>query len=74
MQKLKFERCEYDAYFYLRKERSGNMIYLLLYVNDVLLASKEMKDLVHFKTLLKSEFEMKDMRSAKKILGMELKR
>lgn len=49
------------------------MIYLLLYVDDMLLVRKETKDIIHFKTILKSKFEMKDLRSAKKILGMKLK-
>lgn len=39
-----------------------------------LFGSKDMCDMLHFKDLLKSEFEMKDLGSAKRIASMELKR
>lgn len=74
MHKLKFERCEFDACLYLRKEKNGNMMYLLLYIDDMLLASKNMSDIQHFKELFKSKFDMKGLGSSKKIFGMELRR
>ena len=50
------------------------MVYLLLYVDDMLVACKERRHLEHIKEMLKAEFEMKDLGSAKRILGMEIER
>ena len=54
--------------------QSGEYIYLLLYVDDILIASKDKKEVCELKVLLNSEFEMKDLGDAKKILGMEIVR
>ena len=56
---------------YFREAENGNHVYLLLYVDDMLLVSKCMVDVSKLKERLKSEFDMKDLGSAKKILGME---
>ncbi|CAA0832918.1 Uncharacterized mitochondrial protein AtMg00810 [Striga hermonthica] len=40
----------------------------------MLIAAKNMRDIVDLKSLLSQEFEMKDMGAAKKILGMEIHR
>ena len=50
------------------------MIYLLLYVDDMLIAAKNMCDIQNLKILLNGEFDMKDLGAAKKILGMEIYR
>ena len=50
------------------------MIYLLLYVDDMLIAAKNMCDIQNLKILLNGEFDMKDLGAVKKILGMELYR
>lgn len=47
-------------------------MYFLLYMDDMLLTSKDIDDIRHFKELLKSKFEMKDLGSAKRKLGMEI--
>ena len=52
---------------------NGSPIYLLLYVDDMLIAAKSMKEITTLKAHLSSEFEMKDLGAAKKILGMEIK-
>ncbi|KAE8683930.1 hypothetical protein F3Y22_tig00111166pilonHSYRG00365 [Hibiscus syriacus] len=50
----------------------GSFIFLLLYVDDMLIAVKNMDDVIGLKTLLSQEFNMKDLGAAKKILGMEI--
>ena len=50
------------------------MIYLLLYVDDMLVATKNKSDVARLKELLSSEFDMKELGPAKKILGMEIYR
>ena len=50
------------------------MVFLLLHVDDMLIASKSMSEIEKVKKILHKEFEMKDLGSAKKILGIEITR
>ena len=50
------------------------MVYLVLYVDDMLIASVSMSLIEDLKQKLKGEFDMKDLGPAKKILGMQLHR
>ena len=68
-----FKRSEFDSCVYI-KFVDGSPIYLLLYVDDMLIAAKSKKEITTLKKLLSSEFEMKDLGAAKKILGMEITR
>uniref|UniRef100_A0A5B7BYT4 Reverse transcriptase Ty1/copia-type domain-containing protein n=1 Tax=Davidia involucrata TaxID=16924 RepID=A0A5B7BYT4_DAVIN len=70
----KYIRSQFDHYVYFRKLRDGSFIYLLLYVDDMLIASKSKVEIDRLKVQLNSEFDMKDLGEAKKILGMEIKR
>ena len=49
-------------------------MYLLIYVDDMLIAGKDMSEINKIKTQLSGEFEMKDLGATKKILGMEIHR
>ena len=62
-----FNRSSHDGYVYF-KLTEDNMVYLLLYVDDMLVACKEKRHLEQVKEMLKAEFEMKDLGSAKRIL------
>ena len=54
---------------------SGNsMIYLLLYVDDMLIAANNITEINILMKLLSKEFDMKDLGVANKILGMEISR
>ena len=64
----------YDSCVYLKKFDDGTYVYLLLYVDDMLIASVNKKHIQELKNLLSSEFEMKDLGDARKILGMEITR
>ena len=68
-----FKRSEFDSCVYI-KFVDGSPIYLQLYVDDMLIAAKSKKEITTLKKLLSSEFEMKDLGAAKKILGMEITR
>lgn len=48
--------------------------YLLLYVNEMLLISKERSKVGRMKEMLRSEFDMKDLGPVSKILGMNIAR
>ena len=66
-----FKRSNYDSCVYL-KTVNGSTIYLLLYVDDMLIAAKSMSGINKLKKQPSNEFETKDLDAAKKILGMEI--
>src|SRR5581483_8939494 len=70
----KLKRCTYDNCVYYKKCDDGSMVYLLIYVDDMLIAAKDMKEIQVIKDQLNAEFDMKDLGAAKKILGMEIVR
>ena len=57
---------------YYNKLPSGEYIYLLLYVDDMLIVFKNRSAIKKLKKDLFSEFEMKDLGEAKKVLGIEI--
>uniref|UniRef100_A0A1J3F7G4 Retrovirus-related Pol polyprotein from transposon TNT 1-94 n=1 Tax=Noccaea caerulescens TaxID=107243 RepID=A0A1J3F7G4_NOCCA len=69
----KFIRSHQDSCVYVKKVEGG-YVYLLLYVDDMLIAAKEMAEIDRLKSALSSEFEMKDMGAASRILGIDIKR
>lgn len=69
-----FRRSEYDHCLYIRDSKDGFKVYLLFYVDDMLLASKDLNEIKRVKELLGSRFEMKDLGEARRILGMDIVR
>jgi len=70
----KYTRSHYDPSVYYNKLSEGEYIYLLLYVDDMLIAYKSRSAIDKLKKDLSSEFEMKDLGEAKNVLGMEIER
>ena len=73
IQGLGFTRSKADhcVYFKLIDDR---VIYLVLYVDDMLLVGNDKEIIQDLKTQLSSKFNMKDLGAANYILGMEMKR
>ena len=69
-----YSRSKYDSCVYHQKLNDDFFIYLLLYVDDMLIAAKNMSEVGKLKAQLKQEFEMKDLGAVKKILGMKIHR
>ena len=69
-----YTRNLYDPCVYFRKLLSGEYIYLLLYVDDMLIVSKNRSLIDKLKIQLSCKFEMKDLREAKRILSMKIER
>ncbi|GJS49921.1 retrovirus-related pol polyprotein from transposon TNT 1-94 [Tanacetum coccineum] len=67
-----FKRSSYDSCVYYKSYAPGEYIYLLLYVDNMLIASKSKVEIGSTKILLKREFDMKELEEAKKILGIEI--
>ena len=75
MIRIGYKRCEYDYCVYVKSlDDDLSFIFLLLYVNDMLIAAKSMFEVNNLKSLLSKEFDIKDLGATKKILGMEIHR
>jgi hypothetical protein len=68
-----FKENEEDNCIYA-KFRNGKFIFLILYVDDILLASSDVSLLRETKRFLSSNFDMKDLGEASFVLGIEIHR
>lgn len=73
MERTGYRKCEMDHCCYVKKFKSSYII-LLLYVDDMLIAGADMKEIIKLKKQMSEEFEMKDLGPAKQILGMNIVR
>lgn len=58
----------------MRSLDDGSFIFLLFYVDDMLIVVNHLHEVNELKTKLGKEFDMKDMGVVKKILGMYIHR
>lgn len=65
-------KSQYDSCVYFRGLHDGSFVYLLIYVDDMLIAAKLVAEVCRLKAELKVEFDMKNLGAVKKILGMEI--
>eukprot|EP00253_Pinus_taeda_P003724 PITA_03724 len=70
---LGFTRRKVDHCLYF-KFIGDHVIYLVLYVDDILLVGNDKEIIQDLKTKLSSKFDMKDLGAANYILGVEIKR
>jgi hypothetical protein len=68
-----FKENEEDNCIYA-KFRNGKFIFLILYVDDILLTSSDVSLLLETKRFLSSNFDMKDLGEASFVLGIEIHR
>ena len=73
MIKSGFCKAEKDPCCYFKKY-TDSYVFLLLYVDDMLIAVSSMREINNLKTRLSATFEMKDLGPAKQILGMKISR
>jgi hypothetical protein len=69
-----YSRGNYDHCIYLKRFLNGSFGYLLLYIDDMLIASHDKSLIDELKAQLSHQFDMKNLGPAKKILGMEIQR
>lgn len=69
-----FSQSNYDSCVYSKKLPDGTPMYLLLYVDDMLVVGSNMEEIKEVKSQLSSEFKMKDLGAAKRTPGMEITR
>jgi len=68
-----FDNIDPDSCLYLQMD-DGEIIIVLVYVDDLLLVGSSMEALNKIKKALRKRFEMKDLGEAKVILGLEISR
>src|SRR3954469_13966005 len=73
IKKFGFKENEVDNCIYA-KFRGSNFTFLILYVDDILLASSDNNMLLETKRFLSSKFDMKDLGEATYVLGIAIHR
>jgi hypothetical protein len=73
VRKFGFKENEEDNCIYA-KFKNGKFIFLILYVDDILLASSDIDLLLETKKFLSSKFDMKDLGEASFVLAFEIHR
>jgi hypothetical protein len=68
-----FKENEEDNYIYA-KFKNGKFIFLILYVDDILLTSSDVSLLLETKRFLTSNFDMKDLSEASFVVVIEIHR
>ena len=74
LQQIVFTRSDFDHCLYFKNLNLSTAGYLLLYVDDMIILSKDKAVIKGLKAKLKQEFEMKELGQIQKILGIEITR
>jgi hypothetical protein len=69
-----YDRTTSDHCVFVKKFSDGEFIILLLYVDDMLIVGRDTSKIDKLKEELSTSFSMKDLGSAKQILGMKISR
>ncbi|KAJ3686893.1 hypothetical protein LUZ61_016057 [Rhynchospora tenuis] len=72
LKKNKFKQCPYEHALYV-KEKEGNLLYVALYVDDLIFMGNNEKMTKEFKEVMTREFEMTDLGLMKYFLGLEVR-
>lgn len=72
LEELGFVACEADPGLYVYRKEGDSEIYLLVYVDDMLIASPSLESVTKVKESLGSLFDLHDLGEAKFFLGMEI--
>lgn len=72
IENLKFQRSESDYCLYMKYEKD-DIIYLILFVDDLLICGKNIKSIDQVKIELSNKFAMKDLGEVNTYLGINIK-
>ena len=70
--KLGYQKCELDHGIWVKFGPNGKRMFIILYVDDLLIMTEDDGELASLKRGLTARFEMKDMGEVKRFLGMEI--
>lgn len=71
MQKQGFVRSRYDYYLYVRNQENES-VYVIIYVDDLLIAAKSSNVIASVKRMFTEEFETTDMNELYHFLGIKI--
>lgn len=74
MNGLGFEACKSDAGVYVRRKEGAYLIYVLVYVDDLVIICKTLVLVSWFKAILRSKFTNHDPGQAMDFLGCQVRR
>lgn len=75
MKELSFESSSVDpCMYFLNKGDINKNIYVILYVDDLLISTKDLSTMSNFKSYLMSNFHMKDLNEVRLFLGIRVQR
>ncbi|CAL2277271.1 unnamed protein product [Prunus armeniaca] len=69
--KHKFQRCPYEHTLYVKNNQQGDVVIVCVYVDDLIIASNNMRLVAEFREALTSQFEMTDMGLMSYFLSIE---
>ncbi|XP_073117052.1 uncharacterized protein [Elaeis guineensis] len=69
---IKPSASKYDNCVYFKELVDESFIYLMLYVDDMLIAAKDMSEIDRLKSQFSNEFKIKDLGANRKILSVEI--
>ena len=74
IQLVGFSKSYEDHYLFTKPARDGSLIFLIIYVDDMLLSGRHTRELAELVRQLRLKFAMKDLSLARHILGMKISR
>ena len=69
-----YKHSDTDHCLYTKQAKGGSLLILILYVDDMLIAGKNINEVDALKSKLNATFDMKDLGEANHILGMHIVR
>jgi Reverse transcriptase (RNA-dependent DNA polymerase) len=72
LKKNEFKQCPYEHALYVKK-KEGNLLYVALYVDDLIFMGNNEKMIKEFKEVTTQEFEMTDLGLMKYFLGIQVR-
>jgi hypothetical protein len=73
LKKNGFIQCPYEHAVYVKNPGEGNLLFVALYVDDLIYMGNNEKMVEGFKEVMKKEFEMTDLGLMKYFLGLEVR-
>ena len=67
-----FKQCDADPCIFVHTNDKGEKTYIVLFMDDFLIAGENEDDIADIKCLLAAEFDIQDLGIAKKFLGMQI--
>ncbi|KAJ8706101.1 hypothetical protein PYW07_010878 [Mythimna separata] len=71
IEKLGFYRSKYDYCLYIKRDNNVT-IYILVYVDDLLICCRDVKVIIDIKKQLNNKFKMKDLNKVKNYIGIDI--